>query len=88
MSETLYTHDIFHSMTATDVFAKDAGLMVARPKRGCMPCIMIPHGFHALVTYNGAEIEERRRFAPFVTFLILRKGLFPLTDDRPNRTSQ
>ena len=56
MSETLYTHDIFHSMTATDVFAKDAGLMVARPKRGCMPCIMIPHGFHALVTYNGAEI--------------------------------
>ena len=56
MSETLYTHDIFHSMTATDVFAKDAGLMVARPKRGCMPCIMIPHGFFALVTYNGAEI--------------------------------
>ena len=58
MSETLYTHDIFHSMTATDVFAKDAGLMVARPKRGCMPCIMIPRGFHALVTYNGAEIEK------------------------------
>ena len=58
MSETLYTHDIFHSMTATDVFAKDAGLMVARPKRGCMPCIMIPHGFHALVTYNGAEMER------------------------------
>ena len=58
MSETLYTQDIFHSMTATDVFAKDAGLMVARPKRGCMPCIMIPHGFHALVTYNGAEIEN------------------------------
>ena len=61
MSETLYAKDIGHSMTATDKFSRDPGLMLARPARGCMPCIMIPHGFHALVTYNGAEIEERRR---------------------------
>ena len=58
MSETLYAKDIGHSMTATDKFSRDPGLMLARPARGCMPCIMIPHGFHALVTYNGAEIEK------------------------------
>ena len=58
MSETLYAKDIGHSMTATDKFSRDPGLMLARPARGCMPCIMIPHGFHALVTYNGAEMER------------------------------
>ena len=58
MSETLYAKDIGHSMSATEKFSRDPGLMLARPARGCMPCIMIPEGFYALVTYNGAEIEK------------------------------
>ena len=57
MARTLYAEDIGDAMLAAEVFGESPGLMVARPDRGCAPYLMIPHGYYALLTTNGAEIN-------------------------------
>jgi regulator of protease activity HflC (stomatin/prohibitin superfamily) len=37
--------------------AATPGVLIMQPSRGIMPYIVVPEGFYALVTTNGAEIE-------------------------------
>lgn len=45
-------------VTATKAFGDQPNMIVATPARGMLPYIMIPEGYYALVTTNGAEIEN------------------------------
>ena len=59
MARALYATDIDRSMRAAEIFGRQAGLMIARPSRGLAPYLMIPHGFYALVTSYGAEVNNK-----------------------------
>jgi regulator of protease activity HflC (stomatin/prohibitin superfamily) len=55
MPRDLIQAEIGGSTSAGRDFGKDPGMIVAVPSRGLMPYIIIPEGYYALVTTNGAE---------------------------------
>jgi hypothetical protein len=49
---------ITNTLVAADEFGRNPELLVACPGRGLTPWFTVPEGFYALVTSNGAEIND------------------------------
>ena len=63
MAETLSSATVMSPATADSYFRADLGLLVAQPSgmcwNPCLPVVIIPEGYNALVTRCGAEIPDK-----------------------------